>query len=457
MGFLAQPPYLSERSGSEADRDYRRLRHQVFVGAFLAYAGFYIVRKNFSMAIPFLTGFGFEKGELSIVLSMNALAYAVSRLVMGGVSDRSDSRKFLPLGLLLAALSMIFMLVPISMFGPDRKMLSIVVMAILNFGVGWFNGMGYPPCSRIVSHWFGFRERGTMMAIWNCSHNIGGALVGPMAVYGAMWFGSWFYGADESRYFLIGTFVFPVAVAGLIALVAYGLIRDTPQSCGLPSVEKWRNDYPPNYDESSERTLSIREIMCRYILPNKFLWCIALADAFVFMVRYGCLDWAPTFLSEVRGFDIKQAGWAYFLYEFAAIPGTLLCGWLSDKIFKGRRAWLNILYIACTAIAVACYWLFSSNYAIAMASLIAVGFFVYGPIMLLAVQSMDVVPKNASGAAVGLIGFCTYLLGTAVLANVVLGYVAQCAGWNHVFGLVLLACFAAIGFVVPTLKQEDRR
>ena len=70
-----------------------------------------------------------------------------------------------------------------------------------------------------------------MMSIWNCAHNVGGALVGPMAVYGALWFGSWFYGADASRYFLIGTYVFPAAVAILVALVAYCLIRDTPQSC----------------------------------------------------------------------------------------------------------------------------------------------------------------------------------------------------------------------------------
>ena len=71
------------------------------------------------------------------------------------------------------------------------------------------------------------------------------------------------------------------------------------------------------------------------------LWYIAIANAFVYMVRYGCLDWAPTFLKEAQGYDIKQAGWAYFAYEFAAIPGTLVCGWLSDKVFKGGRAMTN--------------------------------------------------------------------------------------------------------------------
>lgn len=452
MRFLSQPPYLPEQCGPEADLRYRRLRWQVFVGAFVAYAGFYLVRKNFSMAMPYMEQFGFEKGELGIVLSMNAFAYAFSRLLMGPVSDRSDARRFLPLGLVAAAVAMCFMIVPIAYI--HNHTLSIVVMCVLNALVGWFNGMGYPPCTRIITHWFSQTERGTMSSIWNCSHNIGGALVGPMAVYGALWFGGWFYGSATERYFLIGTFAFPAAVALLIAVVAYYLVRDTPQSQGLCSIEKFKNDYPENYSARSEETLTVREILGRYILPNKFLWCVCLADAFIFMVRYGCLDWAPTYLTEVHGFDIENAGWAYFAYEFAAIPGTLLCGWLSDKLFKGRRALLNIIYTAFAALFVFLYWRYGTTPTSATAFLICIGFFIYGPIMLLAVQAMDLVPKNAAGAAVGLIGFCTYLLGTAVLANTVLGFVVQRFGWNTNFIIVLLGCAAAIVFMAISRRAE---
>ena len=70
--FLKPPAYKAELPQQEVDASYKRLRWQVFVGIFIGYAGFYIVRKNFSMAIPELAQFGFEKGELSIVLSMNA-------------------------------------------------------------------------------------------------------------------------------------------------------------------------------------------------------------------------------------------------------------------------------------------------------------------------------------------------------------------------------------------------
>ena len=186
------------------------------------------------MAIPMLADFGFEKGELGVVLSMNAIAYGFSKFIMASISDRSNARAFLPLGLTMAAISMLFMIVPIQWIGAEHKSLAIVLMAALNFLVGWFNGMGWPPCGRVMTHWFSIKERGTWMSFWNCAHNVGGALVGPMAVYGALWFGSWFYGADEKRYFLIGTYAFPAAVAVLIAIVAYLMIHLSKNGVALP-------------------------------------------------------------------------------------------------------------------------------------------------------------------------------------------------------------------------------
>ena len=134
--FLAPPAFKPEQAGPEADARYRRLRWQVFIGAFIGYAGFYIVRKNFSMAIPLLEPLGFEKGELGVVLSMNAIAYGFSKFLMASISDRSNARRFLPLGLILAALSMMFLIVPVQWIGAEHKTWAIVMMAALNFLVG---------------------------------------------------------------------------------------------------------------------------------------------------------------------------------------------------------------------------------------------------------------------------------------------------------------------------------
>ncbi|MBR4809649.1 MAG: MFS transporter [Bacteroidales bacterium] len=454
IGFLKQPAYKPETTGPEADARYKRMRLQVFLGAFIGYAGFYLVRKNLSLAIPFMAPLGFQKAELGFVLGVNAAAYALSKFLMGSVSDRSNARVFLPLGLILSALSMAFMIVPIQWIGADHKALAILVMGVMNFLVGWFNGMGWPPCGRVMTHWFSVNERGTKMSIWNCAHNVGGGLVGLMATYGAIWFGSWFYGANEQMYFLIGTFAFPAAVALLIAVLAFILLRDTPQSCGLPSIEKWRNDYPKNYSEKHEETLSTKDIFFKYVLNNRFLWFIALANAFVYMVRYGCLDWAPTLLTE-KGIDLKSMGWAYSAYEFAAIPGTIICGWLSDKVFHGRRALPTMLFMAVVAVFVLLYWQFIDNITVVMICLIGIGFFIYGPVMLIGVQALDLAPKNASGTAAGLTGFFGYFFGTFLLANWILGAVAQSFGWSWTFMLLLVACLLAIFFMGLTYKEEQ--
>lgn len=451
--FLAPPAFKPAKTGPDADAEYKRLRWQVFIGIFIGYAGFYIVRKNFSMAIPALAPFGFDKGELGIVLSMNAIAYGFSKFIMASISDRSNAQRFLPLGLVCAAVAMLFMIVPVQWLGAEHKVAAIVLMAVLNFLVGWFNGMGWPPCGRVMTHWFSIKERGTWMSFWNCAHNVGGALVGPMSVYGAMWFGSWFYGNQHDHYFLIGTYAFPAAVAILIAVVAYSFIRDTPQSCGLQSIEDWSGHAAKNYNKKEEEALSVGQIF-KTVLSNKLLWYIAFANAFIYMVRYGCLDWAPTILTE-QGVDLKNAGWAYFAYEMAAIPGTIICGWLSDHVFHGRRALPTILFMVLVAIAIVIYWQFFNNFYVVIGCLIAIGFLIYGPVMLVGVQALDLAPKNVAGTAAGLTGFMGYVLGTAVLANIVIGYVAENAGWDWTFVLLLGACLISIVFMAMTYKEEQ--
>ena len=322
---------------------------------------------------------------------------------------------------------------------------SIVSMFILQFLIGWFQGMGWPPCGRVMTHWFSHNERGTWMSFWNCAHNVGGSLVGPMAAAGAVWFGSW----------QAGTFFFPACVAYCIVIIALILIRDTPQSCGLPPVEEYRNDYPPNYSEKFEKEFTAKEIFFQYVLNNKTLWFIAIANAFIYMIRYGVLDWAPTYLDEVKGYDIKSVGWAYFAYEFAAIPGTIVCGWLSDKVFSGRRAMTTMIYMALVAVFIFIYWQFSNSPAMDIFCLIAIGFLIYGPVMLIGVHALDLAPKKAAGTAAGLTGFFGYFFGTAILSNIALGYILEHLGWNANFIVLLVGCALAILFTSFTYKEEQ--
>ncbi|USL96011.1 glycerol-3-phosphate transporter [Riemerella anatipestifer] len=435
--FLSPAKHLPLLPKEKIDSIYKSKRFQVFIGIFIGYAGYYLVRKNFSLAMPYLENEGFTKASLGFALSANAIAYGLSKFFMGGVSDRSDARKFLALGLILSSLVTLVL-------GTSLGVSSITIMFILQFLIGWFQGMGWPPCGRVMTHWFSQNERGTKMSFWNIAHNVGGGLLAPLVGYATLWFGSW----------QVGTFWVPAIVGIAIALTSLLLVRDTPQSCGLPPIEEYRNDYPKNYSKNSEEELSTKDIFFTYVLNNRTLWFIAIANAFVYLVRYGVLDWAPTYLQAVKHYDIKEVSWAYSAYEWAAIPGTILCGWLSDKIFKGKRSLITIIYMALVTVFVFIYWKNMDNKVLDGIALIAIGFLIYGPVMLIGVQALDLAPKKAAGTAAGLTGLLGYLLGTAILANITMGYLVEYFGWDSGFILLIIACLLSIIFISFTIKDE---
>ena len=141
--------------------------------------------------------------------------------------------------------------------------------------------------------------------------------------------------------------------------------------------------------------------------------------------------------------------------DIAAIPGTIFCGWLSDKVFKGRRAITTMIYMVAVAIFVFVYWEFSKTPLMDSICLIAIGFLIYGPVMLIGVHALDLAPKKAAGTAAGFTGFFGYFFGTALFANIGLGYVVQNLGWNWNFIVLLVACALAFIFIGFTAKEEQ--
>jgi OPA family glycerol-3-phosphate transporter-like MFS transporter len=370
-------------------------------------------------------------------MSAISIAYGLSKFLMGNVSDRSNARYFLAAGLILSSLTMIVM-----GFSPFATS-SVAIMFVLLFINGWVQGMGWPACGRVVVHWYSIKERGTTMSIWNLAHNVGGFLVGPLTILGVELFVDW-----QARLY------FPGLAAILVALISILLVRDTPQSCGLPPIEEYKNDYPKTYDKSQEKEFSAKEIFFKYVFNNKLLWFIAIANAFVYLVRNGIINWAPTFLREAKHFTASEATWSASVYELAAIPGTILCGIMSDKLFGGRRAPVTIIYMALTFIAVFVYWITpGESQWVVNTSLWAIGFLIYGPVMLIGVQALDLVPKKAAGTAAGLTGLFGYFIGD-LLANAALGSIVDHSGWDASFELVLLSCGLAILFTAFTWKRE---
>ena len=469
FGPFKPAPHIAELPANKIDPTYRRLRWQVFAGIFFGYAAYYFVRANFDLAQKGLIEAGmYTKAELGVIGTAAGLAYGLSKFFMATISDRSNPRVFLPFGLLLSGLCMTMMgLMPWATSG-------ILVMWVLIFLNGWFQGMGWPPCGRTMVHWWSKSERGTIVSIWNTAHNLGGMVPGAMVLLAsAIYFST--HGVEATAKDVWQQALYYPGIAAMIAAIPiYLVMRDTPQSCGLPPVEKWRNDYPDDYNEKTyEHDLTTKEILVTYVLKNKLLWYIAIANVFVYLIRYGVLKWSPVYLGEVKHFNIKGTAWAYTIYELAAIPGTLLCGWVSDKIFKGKRGLTGFVFMILTTAAVVALWMNPATPEAELAQyagkawyenpyqlmdfilMTTIGFLIYGPVMLIGLHALELAPKKAAGTAAGFTGLFGYLGGT-VSASAVVGWAAEYYGWDGGFYVMIAGGVLAVLLMLIVMLEEGK-
>lgn len=395
LGFLARffspPPAAPRLPDAAVRRLYPRFRWQALEATFVGYALYYLVRNN----VPIVTvelkdSLGYSKEMVGNLGAVTALTYGLSKFIMGSVSDRSDPRRFMSFGLLLTAICNFA-------FGSSTNYQVHLWLWGLN---GFFQGMGWPPCGRVMGHWFSESERGLTFSIWNTSHNIGGGLTGLIVAWAVERFGGWQY-----------AFYVPGIIATIGAIYLFARLRDTPQSVGLPPIEEHRNDFPAGGmpEEELERQLSFRELFVDKVLLNPFVWLLAAANFFAYIARYGMIDWGPTYLREVKGATLTGGGLAQTAIEFGGVPSTIFFGWISDRL-GGRRGMVATLcmlpiiaaYAAITAIP-------DGNLQLAYVMLMTIGCFIYPVINLITIIALDLVSKKAIGTAAGFIGLFGYI------------------------------------------------
>ncbi|HII4482561.1 MFS transporter [Clostridium perfringens] len=432
FGFFSPAPAIPRLPKDKVSSAYKAYRIRMFLMIFIGYTGYYLVRKNFAVASPYLIdNYGFSKTQIGLISMGLAVSYGLSKFILGNLSDKSNVKKFICFGLIASSVLSILM-------GFARTVPIFLILMVFN---GFFQGMGAPPCSIVLGKWFSQKERGLKMGIWNTSHNIGGGLIAPIATLCLLVFGQNHF---QSIFFV------PAIICTIVALFCYVIGADTPASVGLPPVEEYRNDYPEVKAEVNPTTLSSKEIMVKYVLKNKYVWYLALANIFVYLIRQGVVNWIPIYLKESKGFSAANANWAMFLFEYAAIPASILLGWLSDVVFKGKRAPLSILCMIGVIFATVAYWQTSST-LVTMISVAFIGCFIYGPQLLIGMNLIDVVPNFAVGSATGFSGLCGYLLGE-FMADFVLGMIADSFGWNGAFIFIIVGAFIALLLLALTLK-----
>lgn len=447
LGILAPPPKVEQRPRDEQREVYPRLRFQVFAGIFIGYAGFYLIRNNLPFVAKTFKDIGaMDETAIGAVGTCILIAYGFSKFLMATLSDRANARYFMPLGLALSAIVNILIA-----FIPG--ILNYVgLMCVLMFINGWFQGMGWPPSGRVLVHWFSTNERGWKTSIWNCAHNVGGAGVGFLTAWGVQWFAA---EANDWR----PAFWFPALVALIVAAIAFWLIRDRPEALGLMPIEEWRDD-PAKVEKVDEaiQGLSMWEILLRYVLRSRVIVLLAIANIFIYTLRYGVLYWVPLYLQETQHVDTKAGAMGFVLYEFAGIVGTLACGWISDKVFNGYRTGAGLVFLVAVAVCVVAFWqvgqMEHAPLWLCYVLIALIGGLIYGPVMLVGLQAIDLSPREVAGQSAGLTGLAGYLLG-ATGASLLVGWIIQHFGWDTAWGF--LAAVAVLTCLVMALVGKDEK
>ena len=155
MTLKNQQESYSTMSPGTAKR-FRYWQTRIIITSMIGYAMFYFVRKNLSIAMPAMQAdLGITKAGLGIFLTLHGLIYGISKFANGFIGDRVNARYFMVTGLVLAAFCNI-------VFGFSSAVLMFGIVWILN---GWFQGMGFPPCARLLTHWIPPKELATKMAM----------------------------------------------------------------------------------------------------------------------------------------------------------------------------------------------------------------------------------------------------------------------------------------------------
>lgn len=440
LGWLAAPPAAPRKPHDEVARLYPHLRLQVFMGIFIGYAGFYLIRNNISLVAPLLLDEkGIDKVAIGIIANAVLFAYGLSKFFSAMLSDQSNARYFMPLGLAMSAVANL-----VVAFVPWVSA-SVGVFALVMFINGWFQGMGWPPAGRVLVHWFSTSERGFKTSIWNTAHNVGGAAL-PFIVGVGL--------AKVSNDWRVAYWL-PALFALAVAAIAFILIRDTPESQGLPAIEEYRND-PAKVEAVENDGLSTLQRVFKQVLTNRTIVMLAVANVFVYSLRYGVLNWITVFLAEKHHTEIGGGLTGFATFELAGIVGTILCGWVSDYVFKGYRSGVGMLFTAAVAVCIFVYWKLPEGAPLWLLIVLVafIGGLIYGPVMLIGLQAIDLSPHNVAGTAAGFTGLFGYLMG-ATLASSGVGYVVQHYGWDTAFEILLI--FSVITVILFAIVGRDEK
>ncbi len=382
---VSEPKPCSEASCEERKRKLKRLQWETFLSATVGYGLYYVCRLSLNVVKKPIVDEGiFSETELGIIGSVLFFTYAIGKFTNGFLADRSNIKRFISTGLLVTALANLCL----------GFVNSFILFAILWGISGWFQSMGAASCVVGLSRWFTDKERGSYYGFYSASHNIGEALTFIVVASIVSLFG-WRYG-------FIGA-----GLVGLIGvLIVWNFFHDTPESKGLPPVNMSKTEK----GQSTQGVEAFNRAQ-KAVLRNPAIWILALSSAFMYISRYAVNSWGVFYLEAQKGYSTLDASFIISISSVCGIVGTMFSGVISDKLFGGKRNMPALIFGLMNVVALCLFLLVPGvHYWLDVCAMILFGLGIGVLICFLGgLMAVDIAPRNASGAALGVVGIASYI------------------------------------------------
>ena len=399
--FLTGPDATPLSDEAEIKRRYRRNRISVFLSITLGYAMYYVIRQGYAVVKkPLLEAGVFDAAQLGQIGSVFYFTYMIGKCVNGFLADRLNIKRFLALGLLGSSALLVSM----------GFCSSFYLFAVLWGLCGWFQTFGAAPCVVSLNQWFSNKERGTLYGVWFSAHNIGTGLTYIFTAHIVAAFG-WHMG-----------FIAPGLLGISAAVFLYLFMYDRPQVYGLPPIAIYSGDLTHAEHQAKDKPLLKAQLG---VILRPAVWILGLSSAACYVTRYAFESWGVVFLTEAKGYSLKQASAVISISQFAGIAGAITCGWISDKFFGHKRSVPCLLFGVFFVLATAAFvYVPAGNPWSDYASMVFFGYTVYALVSYLGgLMAVDICSKKATGAVMGVIGLFSYA--GASLQEAVGGYLLK--------------------------------
>lgn len=445
--FRISKPSAGKVPEGDVDGVYKSLRNRTFWGVTIAYSLYYVCRMSINVVKQPLIDDGIlSAGELGLVGSALLFVYAIGKFMNGFIADYCNVRRFMATGLFISAVINLLM----GALGFVKGMLPTVVIFIcfaVLWGInGWMQSMGSAPGVISLSRWFPQAKRGSYYSLFSSSPYIGEFISYNILAVVVGWLG-W-----QSGFIM-------AALAGLIGTAIILLfVSDTPESKGLPSIQQISGEALTKEDRMPTRELQ------KMVLKHPGIWVIALSSAFIYITKYAIAGWGVLFLQKARGFELAQASQVIAFSAVFGILGTVLAGWLSDKVFKGDRIKPAVLSGIISTSSLILFLFVGGGFVLNIfyVSLFSLAVGVLYCIVA-GLMAVDIVPRKATGAALGVVGISSYV--AAGLQDITSGYLIQ--GFTKVVDGVDVYNFtpvswfwlaaSIVSFILPVLNWKKMK